>query len=86
MTSREDAVREYEEERAKSWRFLWKGLIFMAICAAIYELLQTYTFPLSNFIASAATIAGWVALWTPVEQFLYELPEMRRQLQKKSNS
>ena len=35
-------------------------------------------FPWHHLLSESVTIAGWVALWKPIEMFLYDLPEMRR--------
>ena len=69
---------EYEKERAKAWRHLRKGLFFLVFCAIVYEITQLADFPFNDFLATSATIAGWVALWRPIEDFLYDLPDLKR--------
>ena len=76
---------EYEEKRSLAWRCLRKGVVFLTLCVGIAEVDNTAAFPAHHLLSESVTIAGWVALWKPIEMFLYDLPEMRRQ-QKKSQT
>jgi hypothetical protein len=72
-------VDEYEAERKKARRYLRKGVVFLAICLGISQIARLFDSPLAGLIAESATVAGWVAVWRPMEMFLYDLPEMRAQ-------
>jgi hypothetical protein len=69
---------DYEATRRLAWRCLRKGAIFLTCCVAISKTARAMAFPLHDLIAESVTILGWVALWKPIEMFLYDLPEMRR--------
>jgi hypothetical protein len=68
----------YEVVRARARRYMRKGLLFLLIALAIGEFASRVDFPFASLIAESSIIIGWVALWRPVEMFLYDLPEMRR--------
>ena len=73
---------EYDEMRSLAWRCLRKGVIFLTFCVGIAEVANRMAFPGNHLLSESVTIAGWVALWKPIEMFLYDLPEMRRQQKK----
>jgi hypothetical protein len=55
------------------------GLSFLGICLLIIELLvlnRPGTLP--NFLTQSLTIAGWVAMWRPMEIYLYDWWPLRR--------
>jgi hypothetical protein len=55
------------------------GLSFLGLCLLIIELLvlnRAGTIP--NFLTQSLTIAGWVAMWRPMEIYLYEWWPLRR--------
>lgn len=62
------------------------GLVFLATCLATAEVLQTLgkgTF--ASIIREGLTIAGWVAMWRPLQIYLYDwwpLRHERKLLQK----
>ena len=62
------------------------GLVFLATCLATAELMQTFgkgTF--ANIVREGLTIAGWVAMWRPLQTYLYDwwpLRHERKLLQK----
>lgn len=72
----------YEETRQLAWRCLRKGVIFLTCCVGISKTADAMAFPLHHLLSESVTIAGWVALWKPIEIFLYDLPEMRRRQKK----
>ena len=49
------------------------GLTFLGLCLLTIELV-TSNRPgaLPNFLTQSLTIAGWVAMWRPLEIFLYD--------------
>lgn len=81
----DEAVRHYFAERAKAKdrelrlllrlgrRSLLVGLLFLSVCLVLAELLATFgdsTF--SAIIKEGLTIAGWVAMWRPLQTYLYD--------------
>jgi len=87
----EDAVHHYFAYRARlnelEFKRLMKqgrmsllvGLSFLAVCFLVIELLGSKTisaFP--AFFKEGLTIAGWVAMWRPLEIYLYEWWPLRR--------
>ena len=80
----ETAVHNYFTYRAKlnrlEFRYLLKqgrtsliiGLTFLAVCMITSQLLRRQEETLSIVIREGLIIAGWVAMWRPMEIFLYE--------------
>jgi hypothetical protein len=48
------------------------GLAFLATCLAARELLVASLTPLDAILSEGLLILGWVAMWKPVEIFLYD--------------
>jgi hypothetical protein len=48
------------------------GLTFLATCLAARELLVASVAPLDAILSEGMLILGWVAMWKPVEIFLYD--------------
>ncbi len=58
---------------------LFIGVIFLAVCLGIGNLLlRTVPGTFSAIGREGLTIAGWVAMWRPMEIFLYEWWPLRR--------
>jgi hypothetical protein len=86
----ETAVHNYFTYRAKlNWlefRHLLKqgrtslviGLAFLAACMLTSQLLRRQLGTLSIILREGLIIAGWVAMWRPMEIFLYEWWPLRR--------
>ncbi len=87
----EAAVHHYFAYRAKinrlEFRHLLKegrtsliiGLTFLGVCLLTSEiLLRQSTGTLSIVLRESLTIAGWVAMWRPMQIFLYEWWPLRR--------
>jgi hypothetical protein len=87
----EQAVRNYFAYRARlnrlEFRHLMKdgrqtlliGLLFLGACLAVSELLvgeRSGTF--LSVVRESLTIGGWVAMWRPLEIYLYEWWPLRR--------
>jgi hypothetical protein len=81
----EQAVRNYFGYRAKLNRLEFKlllkqgrtslviGLLFLAICLLLSELLlRQKPGTLLTLMRESLTIAGWVAMWRPMQIFLYD--------------
>lgn len=61
--------------RAEGRATLWRGLIFLALCLLGSSLLGTTgVLPryLEHYIDEGLIIAGWVALWYPLDVLLYQ--------------
>jgi len=55
------------------------GLSFLGICLLIIELLTlNRSGAIPNFLTQSLTIAGWVAMWRPMEIYLYGWWPLRR--------
>lgn len=55
------------------------GLSFLAACLLLMELLASkYDTALPGFFKEGLTIVGWVAMWRPLEIYLYEWWPLRR--------
>jgi hypothetical protein len=84
-TEVEAAVRHYFASRAdikrREFRFLMRrgrtvlavGLVFLASCLLIGQFLaQIGGGPLAGIVRESLTIAGWVAMWRPIQIYLYD--------------
>ncbi len=87
-----DAVHHYFAYRARLNQLEFKrlmkqgrlsllvGLSFLVACFLVIELLASVNFlAFSSFFKEGLTIAGWVAMWRPLEIYLYEWWPLRRQ-------
>jgi hypothetical protein len=55
------------------------GLAFLVICLSARELLVESVEPVNRILSEGLLILGWVAMWKPVEIFLYDWwPELRQ--------
>lgn len=81
----EDAIRNYFATRAemkqREFRQLMKrgrmsllvGLLFLGGCLGVGELFATLgQGALANILKESLTIGGWVAMWRPLEIYLYD--------------
>lgn len=79
---------EYQAERhRRRLRALFKqgrislavGLSFLGACLVISDLVHKYwSGPGSGFVAESFYIGGWVAMWRPLEVYLYDWWPIRR--------
>ena len=87
----EEAVHHYFAYRARLNRMEFKrlmkqgrmsltvGLAFLAVCFGGIELFaHKGSGPFYKFAAEGLTIAGWVAMWKPMEIYLYDWWPLRR--------
>jgi hypothetical protein len=97
-TEVEDAVRRYFATRAamKQLEFgqllrrgrlsLGVGIVFLVLCLFLAEFVAKSRFgAATDIIKEGLTIAGWVAMWRPLEIYLYDwwpLYDQRRQLER----
>jgi hypothetical protein len=81
----EDAVRHYFATRAAMKRLEFSGLMrrgrlsllvgsaFLATCLLLGELVgRLGSIPVAEFVREGLTIGGWVAMWRPLEIYLYD--------------
>lgn len=92
------AVHDHFSLRAQSARadlsdLLWQGRLslligccFVAACILVADLLRTHASgPVPVIFREGLTIIGWVALWRPVQIFLYEWWPLWRRIQVLTN-
>jgi hypothetical protein len=61
---------------------LWRGLLFLALCMLGSQLLGEPKFLhgiLARFLDEGLIIAGWVALWYPLDALLYQHWPLKRE-------
>ncbi len=61
--------------RHEGYATLWRGLVFLAVCLLGSRLMGEYTLLpgfVERFIDEGLVIAGWVALWYPLDVLLYQ--------------
>jgi hypothetical protein len=61
--------------RHEGYATLWRGLVFLAVCLLGSRLMgEVELLPgfIERFIDEGLVIAGWVALWYPLEVLLYQ--------------
>lgn len=88
----EDAVRSYFSERAESKRREFRqlmrrgrislgiGLLFLAVCLIIGNLLEKVgVSAVAGILKESFIIVGWVAMWRPLEIYLYDWWPLRAQ-------
>lgn len=49
------------------------AIAFLALCLSLREFLMSGDFNISPIISEGLLIAGWVAMWNPINTFLYDL-------------
>lgn len=54
------------------------GVIFLAICFSAASLLIPKEGAIGPYLSESLTIAGWVAMWRPMEIYLYDWWPVRR--------
>lgn len=57
---------------------LFIGLAFLATCLAATRLIPEGTNPWWGYLRESLTIVGWVAMWRPMETYLYDWWPIRR--------
>jgi hypothetical protein len=61
--------------RQEGYATLWRGLVFLALCLLGSRLIGEVTLLpgfVEHFIDEGLVIAGWVALWYPLDVLLYQ--------------
>jgi hypothetical protein len=54
------------------------GLVFLTLCLSGGQLANRFQIPGANIVETSLTIAGWVAMWHPMDVFLYGWWPLRR--------
>ncbi|HXW40550.1 MAG TPA: hypothetical protein VEK75_05065 [Xanthobacteraceae bacterium] len=79
------AYRQAQEQRRLRLLFrdgritLLIGLAFLFSCVVVRELAYSFGNPtVSDVVGESMLIVGWVAMWRPLEMFLYEWVPLRR--------
>ena len=65
------ALREFKRLMREGRAALAVGLTFLAVCQIIASLLTSQSGGWESVIREGLTIAGWVAMWRPLEIYLY---------------
>ena len=72
-------AREFRQLMKQARTSLFIGLSFLAACMVVSRfLLPEDGNTLSNFLRESLIIAGWVAMWRPIELYLYDWWPLRR--------
>ena len=69
---------EFRRLMRKGWRSLLIGLAALAVTVVFSELLQRYGGALSMVARESLLIGGWVAMWRPIQIYLYEWWPLQR--------
>ncbi len=71
-------VREFRQLMRQGWMSLLIGLAFLAVCVTIAQTLTAFMGRWNSVMREGLTIIGWVAMWRPLEIYLYEWWPIRR--------
>jgi hypothetical protein len=55
------------------------GLLFLSVCLTAGQMASRLQIPGANIVVTSLTIAGWVAMWHPMDVFLYGWWPLRRE-------
>ena len=69
--------REFRQLMRRGRISLLVGLMFLASCLGLSDLVEHATAGASAFLKTSLTIGGWVAMWRPLEIYLYDWWPMR---------
>lgn len=56
----------------EGWHDLLRGILFLTTCVFIASLLSAFDSTFMSIFRESVLIGGWVAMWRPMEVFLYE--------------
>lgn len=72
-TRAEMKQREFRQLLKRGRSSLLVGLLFLGVCLGVSELLATLgQGALASLVKESLTIGGWVAMWRPLEIYLYD--------------
>ena len=63
--------REFDHLMREAWISLLIGLGFLGLCAVVVHALTHHTGAWPGMIREGLTITGWVAMWRPLDIYLY---------------
>jgi hypothetical protein len=63
--------REFHKLMREGWTSLFIGLAFLAVCMTIAQTVTSYLGRWNPVMKEGLTIIGWVAMWYPLEIYLY---------------
>ena len=75
----ETARRRLHKHLHAAWQATLLGLAFMGLCMLARSLLLPIDHLLAHTAAEGLLVIGWVALWRPLEMFLYDWWPLRRE-------
>lgn len=64
-------LRELKQLMREGRTSLLIGLVFLAACVVLVRILATGHQPWQSFLREGLTISGWVAMWKPLDIYLY---------------
>lgn len=70
---------EYEFTKKRAKRYLVSGFLFLLFCLSLGHIARVWIVGFGRIVEESTLVAGWVAMWRPIELFLYDLPELRKQ-------
>ena len=56
----------------EGWHDLLRGILFLTSCVFVASLLSGFESTFMSIFRESVLIGGWVAMWRPMEVFLYE--------------
>jgi len=75
----ESARRRLREHLHAAWRSTFFGLAFLCLCMLVRGLVEPLGGLLGETLAEGLLVIGWVALWRPLEMFLYDWWPLHRE-------
>lgn len=73
-------ILEYNDMRIKARRYLLRGIRFLFICVIAKYIVEYLNLSFYSIVSEGIAIVGWVALWRPIEMFIYEIPELKQRI------
>ena len=70
--------REFKQLLREGRISLLIGLLFLTVCLSGGQMASRLDIPGANIVETSLTIAGWVAMWHPMDVFLYGWWPLRR--------
>lgn len=74
------AEREFRQLMRQGRLTLVIGSLFLAVCFGAGELVARAGTVWSEYVRQGLTIAGWVAMWRPMQIYLYDWWPLRREI------
>ena len=70
--------REFKQLLREGRISLLIGLLFLTVCLSGGQMASRFDIPGANIVETSLTIAGWVAMWHPMDVFLHGWWPLRR--------